>query len=145
MKEPNKDDLAEMAARAWADPDEFELFLSHFVAPPGFHKHRAYPPAYASNTLQGGVGQSETSADPSMRQLLVRNGQPGCHMPTPAWMLSRPFNSSYWSSALTSAKCSGCGDEGRNLRSRLDRKPRDTRDDRLAARDTADSGRCRAG
>jgi DNA invertase Pin-like site-specific DNA recombinase len=28
---------------------------------------------------------------------------------------------------LTRAKCSGCGDEGRNLRSRLDRKPRDTR------------------
>jgi hypothetical protein len=33
MKEPNKDDLAEMAARAWADPEEFELFLNHCQTP----------------------------------------------------------------------------------------------------------------
>ncbi len=33
MTEPNKDDLAEMVARAWADPDEFELFLNHSETP----------------------------------------------------------------------------------------------------------------
>jgi hypothetical protein len=33
MKEPNKDDLAEIAARAWVDPDEFELFLNHCKTP----------------------------------------------------------------------------------------------------------------
>ena len=33
MKEPTKDDLAEMAARAWADLETFELFLNHCQTP----------------------------------------------------------------------------------------------------------------